>query len=91
MKISRFARAVVAFGAVAACLFVLAACSNSSSTASVAATVDGEEIAEQTVTDQIQQIREQSGLAEEEEMGNVPRPERHDALERARADHRHAG
>jgi len=72
MKISRFARVAIAFGAIAACLFALAACGNNSNQAasSVAATVDGEEIAEQKVTDQIQQIRDQSGLSEEEEWGN---------------------
>ena len=71
MKISRFTRAAVAFGAIVACLFALAACGNNSteSSSSVAATVDGEEIAEQKVTDQIQKIREQSGLSEEEEWG----------------------
>ena len=71
MKITRFVRVVVAFGAIAACLFALAACGNNSNAAasSVAATVDGEEIAEQKVTDQIQQIREQSNLSEEEQWG----------------------
>ena len=69
MKISRFARAAIAFGAVMACLFALAACGNSNTTAQVAATVDGEEISEQKVTDQIQQIRDQSGLSEEQEWG----------------------
>ena len=71
MKMSRFARAAVAFGAIAACLFALAACGNNSAqpSNSVAATVVGEEIAEQKVTDQIQQIRNQSGLSEEAEWG----------------------
>lgn len=69
MKMSRFVRATVAFGATVACVVALAACTNSSSTSQVAATVDGEEIAEQTVTDQIQTIRGQSGLSEEEEWG----------------------
>ena len=71
MKIPRFARATVAFGATVAFAFALTACtSNSSSTGQVAATVDGEEIAEQTVTDQIQTIRDQSGLSDQDEWGS---------------------
>jgi len=70
MKMPRFARATVAFGATVAFAFALTACtSNSNSTGQVAATVDGEEIAEQTITDQIQTIRDQSGLSDEEEWG----------------------
>ena len=69
MKMPRFARATVTFGVTVACAFALTACSNSTQSGPVAATVDGEEIAEQTVTDQIQSIRDQSGLSEEEEWG----------------------
>lgn len=69
MKKSRFAKTALAFGVVAACLFGLAACSNSGNSGSAAATVNGTEIAEQKVTDQVEQIREQSGLEDEDQWG----------------------
>ena len=70
MKASRFAQVVTAFGATIVCIALLAACTNSTTSKElVAATVDGEEILEQAITDQIQQIRDQSGLSEEDEWG----------------------
>lgn len=69
MEISRFARPALIFGATVACMFALAACGNSGTSGSVAATVNGEEIAEQVITDQIQTIRDQSNLSEETEWG----------------------
>ena len=71
MKKSRFVTAALVACVVAACLCGLAACSNSSDSASggTAATVNGTAIPEQKVTDQIEQIREQSGLTEEDQWG----------------------
>ena len=71
MKKSRLFMAALIACVVAACVCGLAACSNSDNSASggTAATVDGTAIPEQKVTDQIEQIREQSGLTEEDQWG----------------------
>ena len=70
MKTARLVTAVIALGVVAACMFGLAACANNKSGAdAVAATVNGTEIKEQKVTDQIEAIRKQSGLDDEEQWG----------------------
>ena len=71
MKKSRLLMAALVACVVAACVCGLAACSNSGNSASggTAATVDGTEIPEQKVTDQIEQIREQSGLTETDQWG----------------------
>lgn len=69
MKNSRLAKAVLACGLAIACCAGLAACGGSGASGAVAATVNGTEIMEQTVTDQIQQIREQSGLEDEDQWG----------------------
>ena len=66
---SRFAKTVLVVGVVAACLFALAACSNDGNSGTAAATVNGTEIAEQKITDQIEKIREQSGLEDEDQWG----------------------
>ena len=69
MKISRFARLAAICCATAACALALAACAGTSEKGPVAATVDGEEIAEQTITDQIQAIRDRYGYSDEDEWG----------------------
>ncbi|MBQ9002088.1 MAG: peptidylprolyl isomerase [Eggerthellaceae bacterium] len=71
MTKSRLLMAALVACVVAACVCGLAACSNSGNSASggTAATVDGTEIPEQKVTDQIEQIREQSGLTETDQWG----------------------
>lgn len=70
MKKLGIAKVVLAVSMVAACVLGLAACSNSKTESAVAATVNGTPIAEQDVTDQIQSIREQSGLADEDAWGD---------------------
>lgn len=70
MKMSRFAKATLALSVVAACMFGLAACAGGGdSSNAVAATVSGTEIKEQKVTDQIENIRKQSGLEDEDQWG----------------------
>lgn len=69
MKMSRFAKVALAFGVVSACLFGLAACSSSGAEGGVAATVNGTEISEQKITDQIELLRSQSGLDDEDQWG----------------------
>lgn len=73
MKTSRFVKAALVACVVALCVCGLGACSNSSNASTnssdVAATVNGTEIPEQKVTDQIEQIREQSGLTEDDQWG----------------------
>ena len=70
MKTSRFVKAALVACLSAACMCAMVACSNSGSTSGgVAATVNGTEIKEQKVTDQVQQIRDQSGLSEEDQWG----------------------
>ena len=69
MNISRFLKAALVTCAVAACVCGLAACSGSDASGGVAATVNGTEIPEQKVTDQIEHIREQSNLTEDDQWG----------------------
>ena len=72
MKKTRFVTAALVACVVVACMFGLAACSNSSgdsASGGTAATVNGTAIPEQKVTDQVEQIREQSGLTEEDQWG----------------------
>lgn len=67
---SCIAKVALAFGVAAACMVGLAACANSGdNSGAAAATVNGTEIKEQKVTDQIESIRKQSGLEEEAEWG----------------------
>lgn len=73
MKASRFARFVCAVGVVSACAFGLAACADNSNpsglTGGTAATVNGVEIPEDTVTNYIQSFRASYGLDTEEAWG----------------------
>ena len=66
---SHLVKTVLVCGVAAACLFGMAACSGNGSSNAVAATVNGTEIAEQKVTDQIENIRQQSGLEDEDQWG----------------------
>ena len=66
---SSFVKAALAFGVVAACTVGLAACSGNNGGGGVAATVNGTEVKEQKVTDQIENIRKQSGLSDEDQWG----------------------
>ena len=74
MKKVKFLKALIALGVVAACGSMLAACSNSSDASgsasagsgAVAATVNGIEILESDITDQVQAARTSYGLEEEE-------------------------
>ena len=72
MKMAKFLKAMIVAGVLAACVGSLAACSGSNEPTggAAAATVNGTEIAEQTVTDQIQSVREQSSLTDEESWAN---------------------
>lgn len=70
MQFARLTKVVGAFGLAIACMLGMAACSCSSNQASsggVAAVVNGVEIPEQEVTDQIQSIRESSNLGDDEQ------------------------
>lgn len=67
MKLDRLVKAAILACVMAACVCVIAACSEG--TNGVAATVNGTEIMEQDVTDQIQHTRAQSGLDDEERWG----------------------
>lgn len=71
MRSHRIMRLVVTGAISAACMLGIVACSSSSSTASsgVAATVNGTEISEQTVTDFVQNFRETQGLTDEDTWG----------------------
>ena len=71
MRSHRIMRLVVTGALSAACMLGIVACSSSSSTASsgVAATVNGTEISEQTVTDFVQNFRETQGLTDEDTWG----------------------
>lgn len=74
MKKSHLAKGACAMGLAIACMWGIAGCSNgggSGSTGGVAATVDGTEIAEDTVTDYIENtIRQQESLADENAWGS---------------------
>lgn len=67
MKIVRPLKAMLFAVVLSASLLVLAACSGG--TDGVAATVNGQDISEQTVTDQVQHNRAQSGLSENQQWG----------------------
>lgn len=71
MRSHRIMRLVATGALSAACMLGIVACSSSSSTASsgVAATVNGTEISEQTVTDFVQNFRETQGLTDEDTWG----------------------
>ena len=66
---SSIAKIALAFGVVAACMVGLAACSGNGGEGAAAVTVNGTEIKEQKVTDQIENIRKQSGLEDEDQWG----------------------
>lgn len=73
MKASRIISTVCAMGLSAACVMGVAGCSSnnqSSGSGAVAATINGTEIYEDTVTDYIQSVREQQGLTDEDSWGN---------------------
>ena len=73
MKASRLARFVCAAGIASACVFGLVACSDSNPsglTGGTAATVNGTEIPEDTVTNYIQSFRASQGLDTEEKWGD---------------------
>lgn len=73
MKKTHIMRTVCAVSLTAACAWGLAGCSSesdaSTSTGGVAGTVNGVEIAEDTITNYIQGVREQLGAADEESWG----------------------
>lgn len=78
MKASKIIKAVCAIGIVSACAFALPACTNSDDqnpnkieglTGGVAATVNGAEVKEDTVTTYIQQYRTSQGMEEEDVWG----------------------
>ena len=71
MKSFNIARSVCAVALSAACLTGLAACSSSGSQSSdqVAATVNGTEISEQTITDYIQNFRTSQSLTDDDSWG----------------------
>ena len=73
MKASRIISTVCAMGLSAACVMGVAGCSSNnqnSGSGAVAATINGTEIYEDTVTDYIQSVREQQGLTDEDSWGN---------------------
>lgn len=69
MKIARPLRTMLLVGALSACVCGLAACSESNASSGVAATVNGQEISEQAVTDEVAHIRAQSGLSDKDQWG----------------------
>lgn len=70
MSKTKFLKAIVAAGVVAACMFGLAACQGGGSSAGgTAATVNGTAISEDEVTNTIQTVRTQSGLEDEDAWG----------------------
>ena len=71
MKTVNFLKAMLAVGIVAACFCGLAACSNNGGSAGggTAATVDGEAISEDKITETVQNIRAQSSLEDEDSWG----------------------
>lgn len=68
MNLSRVVKTLVVAGIVAVFACGLAACKSDPSSG-VAATVNGTEISEQKVTDQIEHVRAQSGLTDDEQWG----------------------
>lgn len=69
MEIARFLKATILVGIISACIFVVTACSGEDPNSGVAATVNGEEISEQSVTDEVNHVRAQSGLSDDEQWG----------------------
>ena len=72
MKMAKFLKALIALGVISACGGVLVACSGGNQTTgggAVAATVNGTEIPEDTVTESIQNIRAQYGLDDDDSWG----------------------
>ena len=69
MNIARLLKTMLIVGALSACVCGLAACSESNASSGVAATVNGQEISEQTVTDEVAHIRAQSGLSDKDQWG----------------------
>ena len=69
MKIARPLRTMLLVGVLSACVCGLVACSESNASSGVAATVNGQEISEQAVTDEVAHIRAQSGLSDKEQWG----------------------
>lgn len=69
MKIARPLRTMLLVGALSACVCGLVACSESNASSGVAATVNGQEISEQAVTDEVAHIRAQSGLSDKDQWG----------------------
>lgn len=73
MRTARFAKLVCATGLTLACAWSLAACSgagtNGGSSSGVAATVNGVEISEDTITKQVESIRTQMSIDDEDSWG----------------------
>lgn len=69
MKLGKFLKAMIALGVVATCVCGLAACSGNGSKSGVAATVNGTDIAEDEITQQIENIRASYGLEGEDDWG----------------------
>lgn len=67
MRIARLLKTMLIVGVVSACLCLLAACG--SNTGGVAATVNGTEISEDSVTKQVEKVRGQSGLTDDDQWG----------------------
>lgn len=69
MKLARFLKTTILVGILSACVFAMAACSGEDPNSGVAATVNGEEISEQAVTDEVKHVRSQSGLTDDAQWG----------------------
>ena len=69
MKLAKLGKTMLVFGMAAACAFALAACGSTDAKSSVAATVNGTEIPESEITENIEKIRAQYGLEEEDAWG----------------------
>ncbi|MCH4185067.1 MAG: peptidylprolyl isomerase [Eggerthellaceae bacterium] len=71
MKVSKLVRLVGTLGVTAVCAVGLTACaSGSNGSSGVAATVNGTEIQEQTITDYIQNFRTSAGVTSEDDWGS---------------------
>lgn len=74
MKRNRIIQAACAVGLSAACVWGMVGCSNSGQTSdtsdAIAATVNGVEIPESTITNYIESVRSQQGLTDEDSWGN---------------------
>ncbi len=69
MKIARLLKTVLVVGVVSACICMLAGCTGTNGGGGVAATVNGKDIPEEQVTKQVEQVRAQSGLSDDEQWG----------------------